>query len=102
MLIVDTALAERAAAARPLQVGLFGAGFMAKGIVNQVTRYTPGMRIAVICNRTVAAARQTYAVAGVPEDMIVECSTADQIDDAIRAGRFAVTADPDAMRMPGV
>lgn len=97
MLIVDTALAERAAAGKPLQVGLFGAGFMARGIVNQVTRYTPGMRIAAICNRTVASAREVLILAGVPDDLIVECSTADQIDDVIRAGRFAITADPDAM-----
>ena len=60
MLIVDAALAKRAAAGRPLQVALFGAGFMAKGIVNQVLRYTPGMRIAAICNRTPSAAIETY------------------------------------------
>lgn len=94
MLIVDTALAKRQAEGKPLQVGLFGAGFMAKGIVNQITRYTPGMRVAVICNRTVAAAIETYAVAGVTPDQIVECTTSDQVDDAIRSGKFAVTADP--------
>ncbi len=93
MLIVDTALAARAAAGKPLQVGVFGAGFMAKGIVNQVTRYTPGMRIAVVCNRTLSAARAVYENAGAPADMIVECSTAAQIDDAIRTGRFAITSD---------
>ncbi|MBI1340921.1 NAD(P)-dependent oxidoreductase [bacterium] len=97
MLIVDTALARRKAAGAPLQVGLFGAGFMAKGIVSQVARYTPGMRIAAICNRTIRAAIETYEVAGVPADRIVECSTSDQIEDAIRSGRFAVTADPIAM-----
>jgi predicted homoserine dehydrogenase-like protein len=97
MIIVDTALAKRASEGRALQVGLFGAGFMAKGIVNQVTRYTPGMRIAAICNRTLKAARDTYAVAGVPDDMIVECATGGQIDDAIRSGKFAVTSDPLAL-----
>jgi predicted homoserine dehydrogenase-like protein len=94
MLIVDTALAKRAAAGRPLQVALFGAGFMAKGIVNQVLRYTPGMRIAAICNRTPSAAIATYLNAGVPAEEIRECTTAAEIDDAMRAGKFCVTQDP--------
>ena len=97
MLIVDTALARRAGEKRPVQVGLFGAGFMARGIVNQVMRYTPGMRIAVICNRTVSAAVEAYALAGVPADMIVECATSGQINDAVRSGKAAVTADIAAM-----
>jgi predicted homoserine dehydrogenase-like protein len=97
MIIVDTALRQRAAAGQPLQVGLFGAGFMAKGIVNQVQRYTPGMRIAAICNRTIEAARETYRVAGVTDDQIAECANAAQVTDAMRAGKFAVTADMAAM-----
>jgi predicted homoserine dehydrogenase-like protein len=97
MLIVDTALAKRAAAGRPLQVALFGAGFMAKGIVNQVLRYTPGMRIAAICNRTPSAAIEAYLNAGVPAEEIRECTTAAEIDDAMRAGKFCVTQDPEVI-----
>jgi predicted homoserine dehydrogenase-like protein len=97
MLIVDAALAKRAAAGRPLQVALFGAGFMAKGIVNQVIRYTPGMRIAAVCNRTPSAAIETYLKAGVPAEEIRECTTAAEIDDAMRAGKFCVTQDPEAI-----
>ena len=91
MMIVETALKQRAEDHAPLQVGLFGAGFMATGIVNQVTRYTPGMRIAVICNRTLAAARKSYLNAGVLAEDIIECSTADQVNDAIASGKFAIT-----------
>ncbi len=97
MLIVDRALARRAEEKRPVLVGLFGAGFMARGIVNQVMRYTPGMRIAVICNRTVSAAIEAYTIAGVPAEMIVECATSGQINDAVRSGKVAVTADIAAM-----
>lgn len=97
MIIVDTALAKRAEDQLPLQVGLFGAGFMAKGIVNQVLRYTPGMRIAAICNRTLSAARECYISAGVDSSDIVECATASQICDAIRSGKFAITSDVDEM-----
>jgi predicted homoserine dehydrogenase-like protein len=97
MLIVDSALARRAADRKPVLVGLFGAGFMARGIVNQVMRYTPGMKIAVICNRTVSSAIEAYTIAGVPADMIVECATAGQINDVVRSGRVAVTASIEAM-----
>ncbi|MHA7898749.1 MAG: NAD(P)H-dependent oxidoreductase [Henriciella sp.] len=93
MIIVDTALSKRAEQQRPLQVGLFGAGFMAKGIVNQVARYMPGMRIAVICNRTLSAAREAFLNAGVEASDIIECDSSDQVDDAIRAGKFAITSD---------
>jgi predicted homoserine dehydrogenase-like protein len=75
---------------------------MARGIVNQVQRYTPGMRIAAICNRSPAAAIAAYAGAGVPADQVVECASAGEINDAIRAGRFAVTADPLALVGAGV
>ncbi|MEM9377034.1 MAG: NAD(P)-dependent oxidoreductase [Pseudomonadota bacterium] len=97
MIIVDTALAKRAEEQNPLQVGLFGAGFMASGIVNQVTRYTPGMRIAVICNRTLSAARECYLKAGVDAGDIVECQTQAQIDAAIRSGKFAITGAVEAV-----
>lgn len=97
MIIVDTALAKRAEDQSPLQVGLFGAGFMAKGIVNQVLRYTPGMRIAAICNRTLSAAKECYISAGVDSSDIVECATANEICDAIRSGKFAITSNVDEM-----
>ncbi|MEA9597380.1 hypothetical protein VC270_16935 [Xanthomonas campestris] len=50
---VDRLLQARAAEGRPLRVGLYGAGFMARGIVNQIAHAVPGMRVAVICNRSV-------------------------------------------------
>lgn len=95
MIIVDTALAKRASEKRPLQVALFGAGFMAKGIVNQVCRYTEGMRISVICNRTLSAARDAFLKAGVPEEAIVHCTTSAQVNDTIRLGKFAITSEVD-------
>jgi predicted homoserine dehydrogenase-like protein len=98
MQIVDTALAKRAAAGRPLQVGVFGAGFMTKGILNQVARYLPGMRIAAICNRTVSTAVKVYEEYGqTTASNIVEVSSAAALDAAIAQGKFAVTDDPDVL-----
>lgn len=94
MIIVDTALAKRAANNNPVQIGLFGAGFMAKGIVNQIVRYVPGLRLAVICNRTLGAARAALLEAGIPAEQIRECTRAGQVDDAIRDGKYAICSDP--------
>jgi len=94
MIIVDTALKARAAAGKPVEFALYGAGFMGRGIVNQVTNYMPGLRVAVICNRTVAAAIDAYESVGIPRDRIVEVATAGELEDARAKGLHAVTADP--------
>jgi hypothetical protein len=60
MILVDTALRARAEAGRPVQFAIYGAGFMARGLANQTLNYMPGMRPAVICNRTVEAAIAAY------------------------------------------
>lgn len=103
MLIVDTALAARAAAGHPLRFAVFGAGYMAGGIANQVVNHMPGIEIAVVCNRTVARAVAILVAAGVPRDSIVEADSVGALQDAIAAGRPAVTADPAvACAAPGV
>jgi predicted homoserine dehydrogenase-like protein len=94
MIIIDDGLRARAEAGNPVSFGMYGAGFMGRGIANQALNYLPGMRLAVICNRTVEAAIAAYADFGVPRGAIVEVTTAGQLEDAMAAGRFAVTADP--------
>ena len=94
MMIVDTALAARAAANNPVRFGVYGAGFMGRGLANQVLNYMPGLRLAVICNRTLAAALAAYTDFGVPRERIVVVESADQLEDAMAAGKFAVTDDP--------
>ena len=64
MIIVDNFLKAREKEGRPIRVGLWGAGEMAKGMVNQVMRYTPGMEAAVIANRTIGKAHEAYEYAG--------------------------------------
>lgn len=71
---------------------MFGAGFMGRGIANQVARYTPGMDLAAICNRSVEAAVDAYVQAGVHDVDVV--TTSARLDEVIRAGRHAVTDDP--------
>ena len=51
MIIVDAALKAREAAGNPVRVAMIGAGFMARGIANQIFDAVPGMRLCAIANR---------------------------------------------------
>ncbi|NER92293.1 MAG: NAD(P)-dependent oxidoreductase [Symploca sp. SIO1B1] len=91
MIIVDTALKAREEAGNPVKVGLIGAGFMAKGIANQIANYVPGMKLVAISNRTLEAAKQTYAQAGIEEVKVV--NQVAELESAIAQGQYAVTDD---------
>ena len=95
MMIIDQKLNEREAAGTPIQVGLIGAGEMAIGLVNQIERHIPGMRIAAIYNRTTTRAFEAYKTAGV--DLIIEAAKPSQVDDAIRSGRAVVASSPSVL-----
>ena len=92
MINVDTALRERERAGRPVRVGVFGAGSMARGFVNQVTNAVPGMVVAAISNRTVGRAVDAYRYAGAPAPVVVDDLVA--LDAAVAAGRPVVTDNP--------
>ncbi len=92
MIIVDRALAERAAAGRPVQVGMVGAGAMGRGIARQMFRAFPGLRLAAVANRTTENAVRAYAEAKQPD--VDHVGSAAELEAAIGAGRFAVTDDP--------
>lgn len=91
MIIVDTALQRRADQQRPIRVALIGAGFMARGLVNQITNSTPGMTVAAIVNRTIGKAESAYRDAGITEFRRV--SSIAETDHAIRAGLPVLTDD---------
>ncbi len=92
MIIVDTKLAECARQGRPVKVAMFGAGFLARGIANQIINSVPGLRLVAIVNRTPARALAAYADAGVGNAAMVR--TAGELQDCMRTGRYAVTDDP--------
>lgn len=92
MIIVDRLLAQRAASGRPVRVGMVGAGFMAKGIANQIVNAVPGMALVAIANRTLSRAASCFAQAGVAAPIAVSGLSA--LEDAIRVGRPAITDDP--------
>ena len=91
MIIIDTALAQRAREGRPIRVGLIGAGFMARGVALQIALSVPGMRVAAIANRTLEGARRAYREADVSGVCVVETVT--QLERAIESGVPAITED---------
>jgi predicted homoserine dehydrogenase-like protein len=93
VIIVDRALQDRADAGNPIRVAMVGAGFMGRGIANQILRSTPGMTLAVIANRHLDKARDAYLEAGADPDEIEVVDTVEQLQVAIERGRPAITED---------
>ncbi|MEA5602822.1 NAD(P)H-dependent oxidoreductase [Nostoc sp. UHCC 0252] len=91
MIIIDRALQARAAAGNPIKVGMIGAGFMGRGIANQIVNSVPGMELVAISNRQIDAAKRAYSEAGIEDIQVV--ATVSELEDAIANGKYAVTED---------
>ncbi len=91
MIIVDTALQAREEAGNPVKVAMIGAGFMGRGIANQILNSVPGMRLVAISNRSISEAKRAYAEAGAED--VKEVSTVSDLEDTIAKGQYAVTDD---------
>jgi predicted homoserine dehydrogenase-like protein len=90
VIAVDTLLRGRQTEGRPVRLGLVGAGFMARGLINQVVNSTPGMQLTVVCNRTPAKAHAAVTDAGATP------AAAESLRDVERiagSGAVAVTDD---------
>lgn len=91
MILIDKALRAREDEGRPIGVALVGAGFMGRGLINQIVNSVPGMRISVVVNRTVAKAEDALRAAGVADVRVVR--DAAEVDAAVADGAVAVTDD---------
>ncbi len=91
MIIVDNALAARAEAGNPVKVGMIGAGFMGRGIANQIANSVPGMELVAISNRNVDAAKRAYSEAGIENFKVA--NSVSELEAAIATGGYAVTED---------
>jgi predicted homoserine dehydrogenase-like protein len=90
VIIVDTALRRREEEARPIKVGMIGAGFQGRGIALQIVRSTPGMRLCAIACRRVESAKDAFELAGLAPAI---CDSRSALETAIAANRPAVTED---------
>ena len=93
MIILDNALAQREAAGRPIRVGMIGAGFMGRGIVNQIRQRSRGIRLSAIYARRIdqAAAAFAYADAAIAPTPV---DTQAAFDRGLERGDAVVTDDP--------
>ncbi len=91
MILLDTALAKRAAEGRPIRAALIGSGFMGAGIVNQIIRYCPGIHLVVVVNRTTSKAVDAYAAAGISD--VESVNSAEKIDELVRTNGYGVSDD---------
>jgi predicted homoserine dehydrogenase-like protein len=85
-------LQQRAAAGKPVRVGLIGAGKFGSMYLAQVPR-TPGVQVVAIADLSPAGARRNLARVGWPE----EASGAKSIDEAVAKGRTHVGEDWQAL-----
>jgi predicted homoserine dehydrogenase-like protein len=91
MILIDNALKAREEQGKPVRVGLIGAGFMGQGLTNQIVNSVPGMRMVAVYNRHLERALHVFKYSGC-EDPVV-ATTQEQLEDAIRRGKPAVTED---------
>ena len=91
MIIVDTALQQRAAAGTPVRVGMAGVGFMGRGIAHQIARYTPGLRLVAVFCREPERGHPALVEAGAERVRIVDSASA--LRQAVARGECAVTGD---------
>ena len=95
MIIVDRALEDREKNGSPIQVGLIGAGFMARGIAMQIANVVPGMRLAAVSNRNLDGAEKLCRQAKIDEFPVAQ--SASDINDAIGSEKTAITDNPFAI-----
>ena len=95
MILIDSALKKREENNNPIKAAIIGAGEMGKGIINQLTKYTPGIVVAVTYNRTVENAVKAYQEVGIKEYKIVD--TVASLEQALQNGVPAITQNIDAV-----
>ena len=90
-------LAKRERKGEMINVAITGAGFIGRGMVYQIDR-TPGMRTALIINRTAKRAIDAFIHSGRRGDDIIVSDDGGALQRAIDAGDAAVTTRADMLR----
>jgi predicted homoserine dehydrogenase-like protein len=81
MIIIDSELQKREQSGNPVRVAITGTGAMGLGMINQISRYTPGMEVACAYNRTVEKAKAAFEASGIKEYVC----TGDNLQKAMEA-----------------
>lgn len=91
MIMLDHALEAREKSGRPILVALVGAGFMGRGIVLQLNRFSRGVRCVCVINRSLENARLAFEQAECAP--VREIASANQLSACIENNEFAITDD---------
>jgi predicted homoserine dehydrogenase-like protein len=94
VIIVDSAIKARLQTGRPIIVGMYGSGFMARGMLINVERHMKVVHVGAICNRNVERAIKAFMDAGVSRKDVQEVASAEAMAQVLRLGKRAVTSDP--------
>jgi predicted homoserine dehydrogenase-like protein len=92
MIIIDELLKAREREGNPIRVGIFGAGFMAQGLTNQIVNSILGMQAMAIYSRKPQRAFDVFRYAGRNAPFLAE--TQSEVEEAIRLNQPVVTEDP--------
>ncbi len=95
MILIDSALAKLEKSGKPIRVGMVGAGFMAKGVVLEIEKYTKGMKLVAISNRHPEKAKEIYETAGVSNSGLI--STVEELEIRIDNGEYSYTDNADLL-----
>lgn len=96
MILVDSQLQKRGQAGNPIRVAIIGTGTMGLGMINQITRYTPGMKVVASYNRTIEKAVATYQKAGI-EEYVLPGGDLKSAMEAMNSGKPVITNDIDLL-----
>ena len=84
-------LQRRADSQGDASIAVVGAGYVGTGVVHAIAQ-SPGMRPSLIVNRNTGRAVDALTVMGVKPDDIIHSDNGDELAQAIRAGRPAITS----------
>ena len=90
--MISQLLAQRAADANPIRVGIIGTGKFGAGLVAQISQMQ-GMEVAAIADINAHNARYAYVASGAPPEEIRTAETGAELEDAIRAAKPAIVED---------
>jgi predicted homoserine dehydrogenase-like protein len=89
-------MAERASDVGDVAVAVVGAGFMGRGLVYQLG-VAPGMRAAIVVNRTAENGVRAFELAGFGREAVVVTEDADRATSAIEDSRPTVVPSPELL-----
>lgn len=89
MIIIDKALEKLEAENKPVRVGMVGAGFQGRGVALEIIKYTKGMKLVAISNRTLEKAKSVYNQAGV--ENVKAVNSVKELEETIINNEHAIT-----------